>query len=170
MQRILKEADKDRVEATPGVSRANSSPTTEAGKDEAGNIQHGVTKQSALINPADSHANNSYAHLRPGDEDLNWDSKIDESGHESSEDDEPLALFARDPWNAVCVLGLRVYSETEKVKLEVVKGKVTEGEKKDHGDVQEEAPAAEGEVTEGESGRKDHGDAKEEAPAAKAVL
>ena len=33
------------------------------------------------------------------------------------------ALFADDPWNAMCVLGLRVYSLNAAAKVVVIKGK-----------------------------------------------
>lgn len=32
-------------------------------------------------------------------------------------------IFAEDPWNAMCVLGLRVYSLQSDVKISVIKGK-----------------------------------------------
>lgn len=34
-----------------------------------------------------------------------------------------MALFADDPWNAMCVLGLRVYSQNAIAKVSVIKGK-----------------------------------------------
>lgn len=49
-----------------------------------------------------------------------------------SEDEDPPELryassknqiFADDPWNAMCVLGLRVYSENAVAKVSVIKGK-----------------------------------------------
>lgn len=44
------------------------------------------------------------------------DSKRRSSSHKSKND-----LFADDPWNALCVLGLRVYSLSKDVKVTVVK-------------------------------------------------
>lgn len=32
-------------------------------------------------------------------------------------------IFASDPWNAMCVLGLRVYAKGAEAKVSVVKGK-----------------------------------------------
>ena len=49
-----------------------------------------------------------------------------------SEEDDPPELryassknpiFADDPWNAMCVLGLRVYSQNAVAKVSVIKGK-----------------------------------------------
>ena len=44
----------------------------------------------------------------------------------------PAALyedsFAKSPWNAVCVVGLRVYAKDQKVTIEVVRPRETEGE------------------------------------------
>lgn len=34
-----------------------------------------------------------------------------------------IQIFADDPWNAMCVLGLRVYSENAVAKVSVIKGK-----------------------------------------------
>ena len=33
------------------------------------------------------------------------------------------AIFSDDPWNAMCVLGLRVYSQNAIAKVSVIKGK-----------------------------------------------
>ncbi|KAK1082050.1 hypothetical protein LTR33_004194 [Friedmanniomyces endolithicus] len=57
------------------------------------------------------------------DDDFEWDSDIDNPV--DSDDDEPdpkNEIFAEDPWNAVCVLGLRVYSLDSMAKVTVVKG------------------------------------------------
>ncbi|KAK0253072.1 hypothetical protein LTR01_005544 [Friedmanniomyces endolithicus] len=57
------------------------------------------------------------------DDDFEWDSDIDNPV--DSDDDEPdpkNEIFAEDPWNAVCVLGLRVYSLNSMAKVTVVKG------------------------------------------------
>ena len=37
------------------------------------------------------------------------------------EDDEENAEFADDPWNAVCVVGLRVYSKDSDLSVEIVR-------------------------------------------------
>ena len=76
------------------------------------------------------------------DDDLSWDSELDfpeddpmedkfngfglgrPDQIESDDEDE----FERDPWNAVCVLGLRVYSEGQEVEIEVVKGNAQDEE------------------------------------------
>ncbi|KAH9807335.1 Calpain-type cysteine protease DEK1 [Teratosphaeria destructans] len=66
------------------------------------------------------------------DDDFDWDSDIDGPVHEEDLDDEDdnslsassskNAIFADDPWNAYCVLGLRVYSLNSKASVTVVKG------------------------------------------------
>jgi hypothetical protein len=88
------------------------------------------------------------------DDDLGWDSELD--GPDSDLDDDPIIpgeirqrghasgdhsacvacgrkedpedddQFQKDPWNAVCVVGLRVYSEGQEVEIEVVRGGVLE--------------------------------------------
>jgi hypothetical protein len=47
--------------------------------------------------------------------------KSDMSSRSSVSQGPSLDLFAGDPWNATCVLGLRVYSQHD-VKIEVMKG------------------------------------------------
>ncbi|KAK5696884.1 hypothetical protein LTR17_024203 [Elasticomyces elasticus] len=59
------------------------------------------------------------------DNDFDWDSDLDAPVYDS--DDEPDAkndLFADDPWNALCVLGLRVYSMNSAASLSIVNGKL----------------------------------------------
>lgn len=55
------------------------------------------------------------------DEDFEWDSEIDGSVEDSEEED-PAGdkKTDDDPWRALCVVGLRVYSSSCKTKLEVV--------------------------------------------------
>ncbi|KAF2741854.1 cysteine proteinase [Sporormia fimetaria CBS 119925] len=82
-----------------------------------------------------------------------WDSELDgpdsaDSGLEDSDEEIPRFLeqrsrahrqrhddeedeFERDPWNAVCVLGLRVFSKDTDVTIEVING---EGERKSSGE------------------------------------
>ena len=62
------------------------------------------------------------------DEDFDWDSEIDgpydsdEEGEPSPPADNENGIFADDPWNAMCVLSLRVYSLNADAKVRVVKG------------------------------------------------
>lgn len=56
------------------------------------------------------------------DDDFEWDSDMDGSVDLTSEE-ELDDLHEDDPWNAVCVLGLRVYSLTSDARIEVVDGK-----------------------------------------------
>jgi hypothetical protein len=88
--------------------------------------------------------------------DSSWDSELDgpdtdDSAFDDSDDEMPLRLFGdrarnhnhrhryeeeedefeRDPWNAVCVLGLRVYSKDTDVTIEVHNG---DGDRKKGGD------------------------------------
>jgi len=62
------------------------------------------------------------------DEDFPWDNAIDgpptPTWDEGSDDDIDSAdeLYGKDPWQATCVVGLRVCSMDENLKLEVVKG------------------------------------------------
>lgn len=57
-------------------------------------------------------------------DDFDWQSDIDGPVWGDEERDGPSAdeqdLFGDDPWNALCVVGLRVYSENADVKIEVV--------------------------------------------------
>ena len=56
------------------------------------------------------------------DEDFEWDSEIDGSVDEPEDGPaEKEAADDGDPWNAICVLGLRVYSTSAKTRLELVK-------------------------------------------------
>ncbi|KAK5691755.1 hypothetical protein LTR17_025575 [Elasticomyces elasticus] len=60
------------------------------------------------------------------DNDFDWESEVDAPVYDS--DDEPDArndLFVDDPWNAICVLGLRVYSMNSAANLSIVKGKAS---------------------------------------------
>lgn len=52
------------------------------------------------------------------DDSFSWDSGIDGSAHGSDSEKED-DIWADDPWNAVCVLGLRVYSHSD-VRISVV--------------------------------------------------
>lgn len=59
------------------------------------------------------------------DDDFEWDSEIDDPvdpivlPRPSDEDEDEL--FKEDPWNAICVVGLRVYSEGEGTKISVLR-------------------------------------------------
>ncbi|TKA83297.1 hypothetical protein B0A55_00776 [Friedmanniomyces simplex] len=61
------------------------------------------------------------------DNDFDWDSDIDGPVDAIGDDDDDETnpkneIFADDPWNALCVLGLRVYSLDSEAKVKVVKG------------------------------------------------
>ncbi|KAK1809647.1 hypothetical protein LTR12_016004 [Friedmanniomyces endolithicus] len=57
------------------------------------------------------------------DDDFEWDSDIDNPVDSDSDEPDPKnEIFAEDPWNALCVLGLRVYSLDSMAKVTVVKG------------------------------------------------
>ena len=69
-----------------------------------------------------------------GDDDFDWDPEVDGSvSSEDSDGDETDALYADDPWNAVCVLGLRVYSLHGEAGIQVVEGEYqsADGDAKD---------------------------------------
>ena len=58
------------------------------------------------------------------DNDFEWNSDMDGPVDESDdeESDSNTEIFANDAWNAICVLGLRVYSLNCEAKVKVVKG------------------------------------------------
>lgn len=76
------------------------------------------------------------------DDEISWDSELDAPDDASdsemmapdlsagpgavygqnTDNDEDEDEFERDPWNAVCVVGLRVYSKGQEVQIEVVRG------------------------------------------------
>ncbi|GAB7347639.1 hypothetical protein MBLNU459_g4508t1 [Dothideomycetes sp. NU459] len=77
------------------------------------------------------------------DDSFSWDSDLDGSVSGSSTEEED-DVFAEDPWNAVCVLGLRVYSLNSDAGITIVEGNddesieitpVVEGEEGDVGNV-----------------------------------
>ena len=51
------------------------------------------------------------------------DDEADDDDDNNNGDDEDNAEFAADPWNAVCVVGLRVFSKDEKCEVKVVRPK-----------------------------------------------
>lgn len=61
------------------------------------------------------------------DDDFEWDSEMDGDVHSSSSEDEP-DWYAEDPWNALLVLGLRVYSQSGDVAIETRDGNETDVE------------------------------------------
>ena len=69
----------------------------------------------------------------PCDNDFPWDSDIDGLPSQLTSDDDALSsnseddLYANDPWTAICVIGLRVYSMDERTSLSVVKGGSSRG-------------------------------------------
>jgi hypothetical protein len=63
------------------------------------------------------------------DNDFNWDSELDAPIDIDSDDEAPAsvndsndAIFGNDPWNALCVLGLRVYSQKCEAQVKVMQG------------------------------------------------
>lgn len=65
------------------------------------------------------------------DNDFDWDSEIDGPVDSSGDDDSQTRrslddtneIFADDPWNALCVTGLRVYSRNSEAKVCVIKSR-----------------------------------------------
>jgi hypothetical protein len=63
------------------------------------------------------------------DSDFSWNSDMDGPGADSSDDEEDAAsakeddMYADDPWNARCVIGLRVCSHDPDAAIDVVHGK-----------------------------------------------
>ncbi|WPH00465.1 Hypothetical protein R9X50_00329400 [Acrodontium crateriforme] len=62
------------------------------------------------------------------DNDFDWDSEIDGSVYPDTEDEKSPSsrslkneIFKDDPWNATCVLGLRIYSLNSEAKVSVIK-------------------------------------------------
>lgn len=62
------------------------------------------------------------------DDDFLWDSDMDGDVYSSSSEDEP-DWYAEDPWNALLVLGLRVYSHASGVTIKIRDGDDTDDEK-----------------------------------------
>lgn len=64
------------------------------------------------------------------DDDFPWDSEMDGPVDTSDDDDDEdgQGLFKDDPWNALVVLGLRVYSKSKDVEVRVVKDEEVEEE------------------------------------------
>lgn len=50
------------------------------------------------------------------------------SSKSSSSSSKTNGIFGDDPWNALCVLGLRVYSQSAELKVRVVRGDEDEEE------------------------------------------
>ena len=67
-------------------------------------------------------------------------------------DQDPDEEFANDPWNAVCVLGLRVYSQKGEVSIETVRPEDRNKEEDTPLDVDDPAKAVSEEVPEGRVG------------------
>ncbi|KAK6000845.1 hypothetical protein QM012_003570 [Aureobasidium pullulans] len=61
------------------------------------------------------------------DDDFEWDSEMDGDIDPSSSEDE-TDLYAEDPWNALLVLGLRVYSQASGVTIKIKDGNETDDE------------------------------------------
>ncbi|KAG9567288.1 cysteine proteinase, partial [Aureobasidium melanogenum] len=61
------------------------------------------------------------------DDDFEWNSEMDGDVYASSSEDE-RDWYAEDPWNALLVLGLRVYSQASGVMIKIRDGTETDGE------------------------------------------
>jgi hypothetical protein len=59
------------------------------------------------------------------DDDFEWDSSMDGDIYSSSSEDEK-DYYADDPWNALLVLGLRVYSQSSAVTIKIREGDETD--------------------------------------------
>lgn len=123
---------KRQLSVTPGDGLAGDRDTTDTGPTtETEETPKGVEEIKHPVNPE---------HLTLGDisdDDLSWSSDIDAPSDTSEPDTDwakfaPLStrfskLRAKDskeaPWNAVCVVGLRVYSKTPEVKIEALNAK-----------------------------------------------
>lgn len=58
-----------------------------------------------------------------GNDDFKWDPEIDGSvSDDEKSSDDANDLYADDPWNAICVLGLRVYSQNGEAMIKVFQG------------------------------------------------
>lgn len=60
------------------------------------------------------------------DDDFEWDSEMDGETITSESSEEEQDWYADDPWNALCVLGLRVYSQSSGVVIKVCEGDETD--------------------------------------------
>ncbi|KAK4944745.1 hypothetical protein LTR10_015915 [Elasticomyces elasticus] len=60
------------------------------------------------------------------DNDFDWESEVDAPVYDSDDEPDPkIDLFVDDPWNALCVLGLRVYSMNSAASLSIVNGQAS---------------------------------------------
>jgi hypothetical protein len=78
-----------------------------------------------------------------GDDDFSWDSAIDgatDASTSSWDSDASDDMYANDPWRATCVVGLRVCSLDDGVKIEVDRGQ-GKGSRKDIGVETPSSPA-----------------------------
>lgn len=70
------------------------------------------------------------------DDDFEWDQEVDGSAcgssGDESDDDKDRDVYADDPWNAVCVLGLRVYLQNGDASIKVAEGGIDFSEDESH--------------------------------------
>lgn len=57
------------------------------------------------------------------DDDFSWDSDIDGFADVETDEEEEPGMYFNDPWNAACVIGLRVYCLDKETKVKVEEGK-----------------------------------------------
>lgn len=57
------------------------------------------------------------------DDDFSWDSDVDGFADIETDEEQEPGMYANDPWNATCVIGLRVYSLDKDTKVKVQEGK-----------------------------------------------
>jgi len=109
-------------------TKIDTEAATKKLSDLALDDKHDTASEDPPVSPLDNSSDDEDASDSPPppeelvDDDFEWDSDIDNPV--DSDDDEPdpkNEIFAEDPWNAICVLGLRVYSLDSVAKVTVVK-------------------------------------------------
>lgn len=93
--------------------------------------------QLPILTTASGYAGANDPEAEIGDDDFEWDQEVDGSacggsGDESDDDDKDRDVYADDPWNAVCVLGLRVYSQNGDASIKTVEGGIDISEDGSH--------------------------------------
>jgi len=98
---------------------------------EAGNEEEEEEEAAAAENGADGEEAEERDDSEDTDssideDDFDWDEEIDGpvflSDDEEPEEEKIVDLHADDPWNAICVLGLRVYSMCKNLTIETIEG------------------------------------------------
>ncbi|KAK3073271.1 hypothetical protein LTR53_005321 [Teratosphaeriaceae sp. CCFEE 6253] len=117
-------------DVTADAARDNPDTDTATASKQLTNIKLKDTPHSPISDlPTDDEAyESSLAEPEELDDtDFAWDSDLDGPLLHSSDDEEEVdprtEIFAEDTWNAVCVLGLRVYSRHCAASVRVVKGR-----------------------------------------------